>query len=82
MAASQRPAGGSGCGEPAKRCVEIRLKMQEFFQAHQLHGLDDPGIADHQELSAGLVALLRQLHQSTEPGGINEIDAAEINHQR
>jgi hypothetical protein len=81
MAASQRLAGGSGRGEPAKRCVEIRLKMQEFFQAHQLHGLHDPGIADHQELGAGLVALLGQLHQGTETGGIDEVDAAEVNHQ-
>ena len=78
MAASQREAEGSGRGEAAKGCVEIRLKMKEFFQPYQFHGLHHPGIADHQEAGAGLVALLGQLHQCTQPGGIDEVDAAEV----
>jgi hypothetical protein len=43
--------------------------------------LYDPGIADHQKLGASFVALLGELHQGSESGGIDEVDAAEINHQ-
>ena len=56
--------------------------MQEFFQPHQLHGLNHTGIADHQKLAAGLLALLGQLHQGAESGGIDEVDTAQIDHQR
>jgi hypothetical protein len=56
--------------------------MQEFLQTDELDGLDDAGVADDQELGAGLVALLGQLDEGTETGGIDEVDAAQVDDQR
>jgi len=52
--------------------------MQEVLQSDQLHRLHDAGIADDQKAVAALLKLLGELHQGTETGGIEEIDAAEV----
>ena len=56
--------------------------MQEILQTHQLHRLHHPGIAHHQEVLAVLLELLGQLDQGTEAGGIEEVDAAQIENHR
>ena len=56
--------------------------MEKLLKPYQFHRLDDPGIADHQELDLLAVAVFGELHQGTETRGIDEIDLAEINHQR
>ena len=71
---------GSGGAELPKGGVQIGLQMQEFLQTHQFHGLDHPGIADHQKPGSGVLALLGELHQGTESGGVDEIDAAQVDH--
>jgi len=55
--------------------------MKEILEAHQFHGLHHACIADHHEFQGGIVALLGQLHQGSETGGIDEIDAAQIEQQ-
>ena len=61
---------------------QIGLKIQEGLQAHQLHGLHDTAISDNQETSLALIPLLGQLHERTEARRIDEINLAQINHQR
>ena len=56
--------------------------MEKLLKTDQFHGLDDPGITHHQELDAGVLALLRQLHQDPKAGGIDEINTAEVDHDR
>ena len=68
---------GSG-GKVAQGGIEIGLEVQELFEPHQLHRLHDPGIAHHQEVLVVGVALLGQLHQGPEAGGVDEIDMAQI----
>jgi hypothetical protein len=58
------------------------LQVQERVQTHQLHGLDDTGVADHEELAGTVVEQLGQLHEGAESGGVNEIDAAEVDDDR
>ena len=56
--------------------------MEEVLQAHQFHGLNHAGIAYHHELHGSVVALLGKLHEGSETGGIEEVDPAQIQHQR
>ncbi len=56
--------------------------MEKLLKTHQFHRLDDTGIAHHQELNAGVLALLGQLHQHPKTGGIDEINATEVDHHR
>jgi len=56
--------------------------MEELLKPYQFHRLDDPGIADHQELDLLIVAVFGELHQGTETRGIDEIDLAQVQHQR
>ena len=76
------PAGEPSGRQGRKGGLEIGLEMEKGLKTHQLHSLDNPGIAHHQELDAGVLALLRQLHQNPKAGGIDEINAAEVNHYR
>ena len=71
---------GSGGAELPKGGVQIGLQMQEFLKTHQFHRLNHPGIADHQKTGSGVTALLGELHQGTQTGGIDEIDPAQIDH--
>lgn len=85
--ASQLVAGHSSAlsclgGEVAKCCVEVGLQVQKFFQTHQLHGLHNPGVTNHQKLLPIAVALLGKLHKGAKTGGVEEVDVAEIDHQR
>jgi hypothetical protein len=76
MAASQSGSDGSEGG------IEVGLEMEELLKPHQFHRLHDAGIAHHQELHGLVVAELRHLHQRTEPGGVDEVNLAQIDHQR
>lgn len=76
MAASQSGRDGSEGG------VEVGLEMEELLKPHQFHRLHHPGIAHHEKLHGLVIALLRDLHQGTQPRGVDEIDPAQIQHQR
>ena len=39
--------------------------MEELLKPYQFHRLDDPGIADNQELDLLVIAVLRELDQSS-----------------
>lgn len=56
--------------------------MEELLKPYQFHRLHDPGIANHQELDLLVIAVLRELHQSPQTGGIDEIDLAQVQDQR
>ena len=56
--------------------------MEELFKTDQLHGLVDPGVADHMKRTLGVLAELRDLDQSAQTGGINEINLAQIENDR
>ena len=79
LAEGGRPAPGPS-GEGGKGGVEVGLEMEELLKPHQFHGLHDPGVAHHQELNAGVLTLLGQLNEHAQAGGIDEINATEINH--
>ena len=76
MAASQSGSDGSEGG------IEVGLEMEELLKPHQFHRLHHPCIAHHQELHGLVIAVLGHLHQGTEAGGVDEIDLAQIDHQR
>ena len=56
--------------------------MEELFKTNQLHGLVDPGVADHLKRTLGVLAELRDLDQRAQTGGINEINLAQIEDDR
>lgn len=56
--------------------------MQEFLKTNQFHGLHNAGVADDQEMVTALLELLGELDQDTKPGGIKEVDAAQVDHHR
>ena len=56
--------------------------MEELFKTDQLHGLVDPGVADHMKRTLGVLAELRNLDQSAQTGGINKINLAQIENDR
>ena len=55
--------------------------MKERLEPDQLHGLHDAAVADDDEASRRFVALLGHSHQGPQTGGIDEIDAAQIENQ-
>jgi hypothetical protein len=69
-------------GEFSKRRFEIGLKVQKLLKADQFDGLDNAGVADHKKLGLGVVAVLGELHQGPETGGIDEVDATQIDDHR
>ena len=69
-------------GDGSEGGVEVGLEMEELLESHQFHRLHHPGIAHHQDLGALLSALLGELHQGAQTGGVDEIDPAQIQHQR
>jgi|694.fasta_scaffold00659_4 hypothetical protein len=56
--------------------------MEVLLKAHQLHGLGDAGVAHQHELRASADALLGELHKNAEAGGVDEINATQIDHKR
>ena len=75
-------AAESSGGELVKGGGQIGLEVEILLQSHQLDGLHDPGVANHKKLDVVLIAILRQLHESAQARGIDEIDLAQIDHQR
>ena len=55
--------------------------MEERLEPDQLHGLHDTAVADDHEATGCLVALLGHGDQGPQAGGIDEIDAAQVQNQ-
>jgi hypothetical protein len=62
--------------------LEIGLEVQVLLKPHQLHRLGDAGVAHQHELRASAGALLGKLHEHAETGGVDEIDAAQVDDER
>jgi len=81
-AANQAAEPGASGSEGTEGGVEVGLEMEKLLESHQFHRLNDPGVADDQELQPLTIAELGELHQNAQAGGIDEIDPAQIDHER
>jgi hypothetical protein len=72
----------SGGREGAKGRFEVGLEMEKLLQPHQFDRLNNPGIADDAEVNAAVFALLHQKHKGSQTGGVDEINATQIQHKR
>lgn len=72
---------GSGGTELGKGGFEGGLQIQERFETDELDGLNHPGIADQGEFLVIFFAVFSKLHQRAQAGGVDEIDAAQVDDQ-
>ena len=56
--------------------------MQKALETDQFHRLGHTRIANQQKIPLGIGAVFGQLHESSKPRGIKEINFAEIDHCR